>query len=117
MFFFKAETPASFFADLMLAPAVVAMRLPLMAAEARAGNGAPMVETMLAVSEKAEAMVEGALAAQLSLFVSATKFWPAVLAGKEPSGLVHGAAERSLKAALKPAGRTVRANYRRLSKA
>lgn len=101
-------------ASLMLAPMVVAMRLPLLAAESQDGS-APGKETMRAVSEKTSAAMEGLAAAQMSLFGSAMQFWPEILSGRTPS-LVNGAAvERAVNAALKPSGRTVRANYRRLS--
>ena len=90
--------------DLMLAPMVMLMRLPLMAAEA--GNaGFTASETMLAVNEKAAALFEGALAAQWSLIASAARFWPEVLSGRTPAILSGAAIERSLNAALKPAGR------------
>ena len=52
--------------DLMLAPMVIFMRLPLMAAEA--GNaGRWATESALAISEKAAALAEGAFAAQMSM--------------------------------------------------
>ena len=99
---------------LLIALMVVFMRLPLMAAEA--GNaGFAATETMLAVNEKAAALFEGALAAQWSLMASAARFWPEVLSGRTPAVLSGAAIERSLNAALKPAGRRVRANFRRLA--
>jgi len=102
-------------ANLMFAPMVMWMRLPVMAAEA--GNaGGPAVETMLAISEKAEAMAEGMLAAQMSLASSAARFWPEVLSGRTPSILNGVAAERSVNAAFGPSGRRVKANYKRLMK-
>ena len=100
--------------DLMLAPMVIFMRLPLMAAEA--GNaGQWAAETALAVSEKAAAVAEGAFAAQMSMMASAARFWPEILSGRTPSILTGAAIEQSLNAALRPAGRTVRANFRRLA--
>jgi hypothetical protein len=105
---------ASIGASLMLAPLVIAMRLPLMAAEARAGAELGE-ETMRAVSEKASAAAEGMVAAQMSLFGSAMRFWPEVFSGRTPSLFNGAAAERAVNAALKPSGRRVRANYRRLS--
>lgn len=101
--------------DLMLAPMVMALRLPLMAMEARDKN-ALGVETTRAVSEKTAALVEGMVAAQLSLMRSAAGFWFDVAAGRTPDLLNGTAAERSIRAAMKPAQRRVRANYRRLSK-
>ncbi|MBL8576073.1 MAG: hypothetical protein JNK47_02510 [Mesorhizobium sp.] len=100
---------------LALAPMVAAMRLPLLAAEAGT-VGKIASETGLAVREKIEAAAEGIVAAQWSLFSSALSFWPEILSGKTPSVISGAAAERSLQAALAPASRRVRANYRRLSK-
>ncbi|MEP9389095.1 hypothetical protein [Mesorhizobium sp. KR9-304] len=100
---------------LMLAPMVALMRLPLIAAEAR-NSGTWATESALAVNEKIAAIAEGAFAAHMSLLGSAAQFWPEVLAGKTPSVLTGAAVERSLHAALVPAGRRVRDNFRRLSK-
>ncbi|MGB3388875.1 MAG: hypothetical protein WBA88_12905 [Pseudaminobacter sp.] len=101
--------------DMMLAPMVMAMRLPLMAMEARDKNlwG---VETTRAVSEKSAALVEGMTAAQLSLMRSAVGFWFDLALGRTPTLLNGVAAERSMRAAMRPARRRVRANYRRLSR-
>ena len=100
--------------DLMLAPLVAMMRLPLMAADAQNGRSwSP--ETARAMSEKTMAMAEGAFAAQMALLQSTSRFWPEVLSGRLPSLFSGVAAERSISAALKPASRTVKANFRRLS--
>ncbi|ODT08442.1 MAG: hypothetical protein ABS58_02605 [Mesorhizobium sp. SCN 65-20] len=98
----------------MLAPMVVAMRLPMMATEARTGK---MLrgESLTAVTEKTAAMAEGVVAAQISYLNSAMQFWPEVLAGKTPSVLNGVAAQRSVAAALRPASKRVKANFRRLS--
>lgn len=111
----RANQAFSTAADLMLAPAVMWLRLPLLAAEAQRGDAFRM-ETLRAVSEKAAALAEGAVAAQLSLAQSAARFWPEVLMGRTPSMLNGVAAERSLRAALQPARKRVRSNFRRLSK-
>ncbi len=101
--------------NLMLAPAVMLARLPLLAGEARHGDRWPS-ETARAVAEKAAAAAEGAAAAQLSLAKAAWSFWPDVIAGRVPA-LVNGEALReAADAALKPAGKRVRANFRRLSR-
>jgi len=100
--------------DLMLAPMVALMRLPLMATDAGSGARAG-TETARAVSEKTTAMAEGIFAAQMSMIQSAASFWPEVFSGRTPAMLNGVAAERSLNAALKPASRRVRANFRRLS--
>lgn len=101
--------------SLMFAPMVVAMRLPVLLAET--GELWPWrSETMRAMVEKQTAMVEGLAAAQLSVLSSVAAFWPDLMAGRMPSMLDGRAAERSLQAALRPSGRAVRANYRRLGK-
>ncbi|RST84317.1 hypothetical protein EJC49_21450 [Aquibium carbonis] len=102
-------------ADLMLAPMVATMRLPLMLSEPR-GSGVMGVETLKAVTEKSAAFAEGLMAANLSYVTSMMSFWPEVLAGKTPSLLSGAALEHSLHAALKPSGKRVRANFRRLSR-
>ncbi len=93
--------------NLMLAPMVVFMRLPVMAAEA-GDAGAWGTETALAFNEKAAALAEGVFAAQMSLLVSASRFWPEFLSGRTPSICSGAAIEHSLNAALRPAGRRVR---------
>lgn len=104
---------SSIAANLMLTPMVVSMRLPLMAAETKQATLLG-TETILAVTEKAAAAAEGAFAAQMVLFHSAARFWPELMSGRTPSLLNGAAAERSLNAALKPAGRRVKTNFRRL---
>ncbi|MCG7505790.1 hypothetical protein [Mesorhizobium retamae] len=101
-------------ADLMLAPAVVMLRLPVMAAEA-SGLGW-REESVRAISEKMAAVAEGVAAAQLSLVDSFSRFWPEVMTGRAPSLLNGVALERSVHAALKPASRRVKANFKRLGK-
>lgn len=101
--------------NLMFAPMVAVMRMPLMAAEATNGR-AWTGESMRAVTEKHKAMTEGFAAAQLSYFRSAMLFWPELLSGRTPSLFSGVAAERSVNAALRPASKQVKANFRRLSK-
>jgi hypothetical protein len=99
--------------NLMLAPAVAALRVPLLAIEA--GEANPWrVETMRAVTEKTAAAVEGVLAAQMSLAWSASRFWIEAMSGNTPSMLNGVAWERAVHAALVPSGKTVRTNYNRL---
>ena len=107
-----AET-ASIAGDLMLAPMVALMRLPLMATETQ--YGALPTETNRAVSEKLAAVAEGVMSAQISVLQSALRFWPEIMSGRVPSVLTGVAIERSIQAALKPASRVVKANYKRLS--
>ncbi len=99
----------------MLAPAVIAMRLPVMVDEAGGAN--PFrVETVRAVNEKTAAAFEGMIAAQTSLMLSASRFWFEIMAGRTPSLMNGVAVERAIHAALAPSGREVRSNHRRLSK-
>lgn len=101
--------------SLMLAPSVAAMRMPMLMLEA--GDMNPWrVETARAVSEKVAAAMEGAVAAQLSLAWSASRFWPELLSGRTPAILSGAAMEDALHAALKPSGRRVKTNYNRLSR-
>ena len=101
--------------NLMLAPAVMAMRMPILAAEA-GRHGAWPVETIAAASEKAAAVAEGIAAAQMSLAVSASRYWLELWTGKTPSLLNGVAVERALQAAFAPSGKKVRANHGRLSR-
>lgn len=100
--------------NLMLAPMVIAMRLPMMATEAGKG-GMLSGETLAAVTEKTAAMAEGVVAAQMSYFQSAMQFWPEVLSGRTPSVFNGVAAQKSVAAAMRPASKRVRANFRRLA--
>ena len=93
---------ASIAGDLMLAPMVALMRLPLMATETQHGT-ALRTETNRAVSEKLAAVAEGVMSAQISVMQSALRFWPEILSGRVPSVLTGVAIERSMQAALKPA--------------
>ncbi len=106
---------AAIAADLMFAPAVMWMRIPTMVAEPRRAGGLG-VESMRAIDEKTKAAAQGALSAQASLARAAMSFWPDVMAGKVPSLWSGAAAEDAVNAAWRPAGRAVRANFRRLGK-
>jgi len=108
----KAQRSAT---SLMLVPAVMAMRMPLLLAESR--EDAPCrKETIRAGSEKATAFMTGAMAAQMSFFVSAMGFWPEMMSGRTPSLLNGEAARKAMEAAMHPSGKTVRANFRRLGR-
>jgi len=110
----RRVTSQTIVGDLMLAPMVAAMRMPMFAAESQRlypWRG----ESLRAVTEKMAATSEGITAAQLSYWRSVTSFWPEVLSGRTPSLLSGVAAERSVNAALKPASRRVKANFKRLS--
>lgn len=101
--------------NLMLTPVVMALRTPLLMAEAGRPDTLP-AETSRAIAEKMLAATQGAMAAQLSLAHSAASFWPEFLSGKTPSLVSGEAFERAMHAALKPAGQQVKKNYRRLKK-
>lgn len=103
------------YGNLMLAPMVIAMRLPLLASEA-GSEGRDSAETLRAVSEKATAMMEGTIAAQTALVKAQMAFWPELMAGRMPSLLTGQAASEAMTAAFRPSGRRVKANFRRLSR-
>lgn len=101
--------------NLMLAPMVAAMRLPLLAAEAQVFL--PWrTESLRAVTEKMSAVGEGIVAAQLAYLQSLSGFWPELISGRTPALLSGVAAERSVTAALRPTSRRVKANFKRLSR-
>jgi hypothetical protein len=105
----RSRKSLSIAGDLMLAPLVVSMRLPLLAS-----GGS--TEAMLAVNEKVLAFSEGVLAAQMTLVKSTMWFWPEVLSGRTPSIFSATAAENYVHAALRPASRRVKGNFDRLTK-
>ena len=102
-------------ADLLLAPFVVVMRLPVLCAEAASG-GIGRTESHLAVNEKITAGVEGIWEAQLSMLNAAFDFWPDVLSGRHPVDLLADSWVQASRAALRPASLTVRRNFDRLSR-
>ncbi|MDI6026845.1 hypothetical protein QBK99_11655 [Corticibacterium sp. UT-5YL-CI-8] len=109
-----AGKAATVYGNLMLAPMVIAMRVPLLASEA-GPDGNKGVETMRAITEKTSALFEGAMAAQASLMKASLQFWPDVVAGRTPSLLTGEAAGEAMTAAFEKSGTTVRANFKRLS--
>lgn len=109
------RSAATLTSGLMLAPAVAALRMPLLTDEAN-GLNPWRVETVRAVSEKAAAVVEGTVAAQMSLAQSASRFWLEVMSGQTPSLWNGVAMERAVHAALRPSSRKVKTNYNRLSR-
>lgn len=100
--------------NLMLAPMVAAMRMPMLLDESQRLHPWRQ-ESLRAVTEKIAATGEGIAAAQLAYLRSFSSFWPEIFSGKTPSLLSGVAAERSVNAALKPASRRVKANFKRLS--
>lgn len=100
---------------MMLAPAVVMMRMPLLMEEA-AGANPWRVETMRAYNEKAAAAMEGMVAAQMSLVQSASRFWIEAMSFQVPSIVSGAALHKAADAAMQPSRRTVKANYGRLGR-
>ena len=100
--------------NLMLAPAVVALRTPTLAAEAV--GFFPVKEMQGAVSEKAAAFLEGLAAAQVAWLHSAVMPPVAYAKARSPFTPLLDMAETVTSAALAPAGRRVRKNHRRLSR-
>ncbi|PHP67489.1 hypothetical protein CSC94_07215 [Zhengella mangrovi] len=111
----KVNLPGGAPADLLLAPLVISLRLPVLFAEA-AGGSLCQGEARKAVAEKVRAGIEGLWEAQFSLWRSTMEFWPHVLAGRHPADLVANSVTRASKAAVRPASKTVRRNYDRLRK-
>lgn len=101
--------------DLMLAPLVALMRLPILAREAHHPEVLPR-ETIRAGAEKVAAFAEGAVGAHMAYTKAMMSFWPEVMSGKTPTLFSQELAENAVNAALNPASVRVRANYRRLSR-
>lgn len=100
-------------ADLMFAPMVMAMRMPILAAEAQ--KIGPPTETIRATTEKMAAFAEGAAAAQITYAKAMWSFWPSVMSGRSPAALVSDATTRAINAGLRPSSREVKSNFQRLS--
>lgn len=97
-----------------LAPAVIAMRMPLIAMETL-GPPSARSESRRAFDEKTTAATQGLMAAHMSLAFAAPNFWMAVMKGVDPSVAFENAAGNAAAAALGPSRKSVRRNYRRLS--
>jgi truncated hemoglobin YjbI len=96
-----------------LAPAVVALRLPALMAEAMSHAG-PRPETTRALTEKMAATAEGVMAMQLSLVTAGFRAWGQMMAGSFDQAGLHRAHAAAVDAALKPMARRVSANLKRL---
>lgn len=101
--------------NLMLAPMVMAMRLPIMAAEAGSAM-AGRSESAGAAAEKWKALGEGVAAAQIAWVQSAMLFPLSLAKATTAHGPLMDLANDIAVAALQPAARQVRLNHRRLSK-
>lgn len=99
--------------NLMLAPWVVGLRLPILAAEATSSLVSGRPETVKAVSEKVSALAQGILAAQVAWTRGALTL-PLVIA--DASSPLADIGRSMALAAVEPAGRQVRLNHRRLSR-
>lgn len=101
--------------DLALySPAVIALRMPLLMAEAMGGGIG--TEGRSAGNEKVAALGEAMMAAQWSMAISASRFWLEAMSGRTPSLFDGSAGMRAASAALAPARRRVKGNFRRLTK-
>ncbi|MDP3898189.1 MAG: hypothetical protein Q8Q62_16090 [Mesorhizobium sp.] len=107
------RTNAAITRNLMLAPAVMALRLPLMTAEA--GGAKLTSETAGAVSEKMTAFTEGLAAAQFAWMRSAMLMPFAFASATSVMSPFVDMAEAVTAAALAPAGKQVRKNHKRLT--
>jgi truncated hemoglobin YjbI len=96
-----------------LAPAVVALRLPALMAEAMSHAG-PRPETTRALTEKMAATAEGVMAMQLSLVTAGFRAWGQMMTGSFDQAGLHRAHAAAVDAALKPMARRVSANLKRL---
>lgn len=100
----------------MLAPMVMAMRMPILAAEA-AGSALPgKSEGVGAVTEKWQAMGDGLVAAQIAWMRGALLLPLAMAEATSAGGPLMEMGRDIATAALTPAARQVRLNHRRLSK-
>lgn len=109
----RRKRSAAVASDLMLAPMVVALRLPILAAEA--SKAGPTPEAVRAATEKMAAFAEGMTAAQMAYARAMWSFWPEVMSGRRPTLFSSGTGEKAVLAALTPARRRLKANFRRLN--
>lgn len=110
----RADLSSDLLAIGMFAPMVVATRLQMLAAEAVRPTAKGRRETARMVAEKPAAMMQGALAAQKSMFDSGMKLWSDMALAANAFALTAPAL--SMSAATAPVRRRVRANARRLAK-
>ena len=101
---------------LFLAPLVIAQRLPQLWFEALHPNPMVSEETRLAVTEKVEAVVEGALAAQMAAVMAPTNIALAMLSGRSPLMAALSMPKTVAHAATRPMEERVKQNLKRLSK-
>ena len=102
--------------ELMLAPMVMALRLPIMTAEATGSACAGKSESAGAGSEKWQAMADGMAAAQFAWIRGVVLFPLALAKATSATGPFMDMAGDIAVAALQPAARQVRLNHNRLSR-
>lgn len=112
----RAAAQAALAQNLMLAPMVMAMRMPIMAAEAARSAVGGKSESAGAVSEKWQAMGEGIAAAQIAWFKGALLLPLSLATAASPAGPLMDMANDIAVAALQPAAKKVRLNHRRLTR-
>lgn len=100
----------------MLAPMVMAVRLPIMAAETAGSALGGKSESAGAVAEKWKAMSDGVVAAQLAWMQGAMLFPLSLAKATSAHGPIMEMASDIAVAALQPAAKQVRLNHRRLSR-
>ena len=103
--------------QLMLAPMVMAMRMPILAAEAGSSALSGRPESLAAITEKMSAVAEGAMAAQLAFLRGAAMLPMSMFGATSQAGPLVDLANEVAVAALKPAARQVSRNHKRLSRA
>jgi hypothetical protein len=101
---------------LLLAPFVVASRMPILFYEALNPDPRRRNETNRMVAEKLAAAQEGMLAAQVALGRAMVENMAAMTFGQTPRSSPRKTAEAMMKAGLAPAARRVKANAKRLGR-
>jgi hypothetical protein len=111
----KRTTTSQAYTDLMLAPMVVAARLPILWQEAMTLHPKDRHETRRMFSEKLVATQEGIVAAQVAFGHAMFESWTALAFGQMPKATPRRTAQAMMQASLAPAARKVQANMKRLS--
>lgn len=107
---------ANIAASLMLAPAVIALRMPILALEAASPFHESRPESVRAATEKTMAIADGLVAAQIAWWRAAWTLPLAMMRGSDLSVPLSNMAGAVASAALRPTARRVRHNLTRLSR-
>ena len=110
----RPDPSADLLAIGMFAPMVMAARLQMLAMESIRPTPKGRRETARMVAEKPVAMMEGAMAAQKSMFDSGMKLWSDMALAANAFALTAPAL--SMSAVTVPVRRRVRSNARRLTR-